>query len=115
MHKSPPRLVNRDRAGCLHTNTAVSSWDSSKKAMAGKEKNNLPSTTIQEQMNPACFRHWKKTLPVATGLFLSQAQGSVAISSNMPPATTRLQNQRQLSVMLGPSLQHFWQWKAAGS
>lgn len=41
-----------------------------------------------------------------TGLFLRQAQASVAISSNMPRTTTRLENQRQLLVTLGPSLEH---------
>lgn len=43
---------------------------------------------------------------LTTGLFLGQAQASVAVSSNMPQSTRQLENQRQLLVMLGPSLEH---------
>lgn len=48
----------------------------------------------------------EKTLPLTTGLFLRQAQASVAISSNTPQTTTRLENQRQLLVTPGLSLEH---------
>lgn len=109
MHKSPPRLVNRDRAGCLHTSNFVSSWGSFQSTQGrGGIKPSHPSTATQEQRNPAGFRHWEKPLPLPTGLL----RASMVISGDVPPQPPTWETEAALgsSGALPGALQ---QWKAA--